>query len=351
MDDVYRRTVQRAALGMATGAMPLQQATDQAVRDFLVQGINCVQYRDGRQYPLLLVAVRAGLFHPNCRHTLTTWVEGVSERPKPMDKAKIEAVSRLEQKQRALERRVRQAKRLAAGLQDPEAAKKAKAQAGQAQAELRRFVAEHGDALRRDPWRERSRGEDQFTSGRKNGTINIRGDGMGVDIAIDRFTPCLFDTRTGDLVETFYSLASPNDLKGLKAQGWLFNWLGKDLKDSEIYKLTLKGDSEIQGLVAMESRSDAFAYHVSLAESAPHNRGNSKVFDGVGGHLFAIAAQKSMDAGYGGFIFFEAKNRELVNHYAEKFGAVWLGRPHEYSMIIDEEAAQNLLENYTLNGG
>ncbi|MEG0168288.1 MAG: phage minor capsid protein, partial [Ruthenibacterium sp.] len=29
--------------------------------------------RNGHQYPLLSVAVRGGLFHPNCRHTLTTW--------------------------------------------------------------------------------------------------------------------------------------------------------------------------------------------------------------------------------------------------------------------------------------
>ena len=52
--------------------------------------------RNGRSYLLLSVAVKAGLFHPNCRHTVGTWIEGVSRRPKPMDKAKIEAVSKLE---------------------------------------------------------------------------------------------------------------------------------------------------------------------------------------------------------------------------------------------------------------
>lgn len=71
----------------------------------------------------------------------------------------------------------------------------------------------------------------------------------------------------------------------------------------------------------------------------------------MGGHLFAIAAQKSTEAGYGGFIYFEAKNVELVRHYAEKFGAFLMGMPHQYSMILDEDAAQRLLENYTLNGG
>lgn len=237
MDDVYRRTVRGAALGMATGSMTMQKAVDLATKDFLAAGITCIRYRNGRrvniasyaemalrtaatratlqgeaaqreqlgidtvlvsqygacsdtclpwqglvyiddvfqaysgphtlggtygvsrngqQYPLLSVAVRAGLFHPNCRHTLTTWIEGMSKRPRPMDKAKIEAASRLEKKQRYLERRVREAKRQAEGLLDPDAAKQAKRLVRHRQSELKEFVDAHGDVLRRDPWRERN---------------------------------------------------------------------------------------------------------------------------------------------------------------------------------------------------
>lgn len=111
--------------------------------------------RNGRQYPLLSVAMQGGLFHPSCRHTLSTWVEGVSTRPRPMDKAKVEAAAQLEAKQRALERSVRKAKRQAAGLCDPAAAKAARARVRAAQKELRDFVADHGDVLRRNVWRER----------------------------------------------------------------------------------------------------------------------------------------------------------------------------------------------------
>ena len=111
--------------------------------------------RNGRQYPLLSVAMQGGLFHPNCRHTLSTWVEGVSTRPRPMDKAKVEAAAQLEAKQRALERSVRKAKRQAAGLCDPAAAKAACARVRAAQKKLRDFVADHGDVLRRNVWRER----------------------------------------------------------------------------------------------------------------------------------------------------------------------------------------------------
>lgn len=112
--------------------------------------------RNGRQYMLLSVAIKAGLFHPNCRHTITTWIEGVSTMPKPMDVKEIERINKLEKTQRALEREVRKAKRQAEGLTDPEAQKAAKAKVREAQAELREFVKKNGDVLRRDPWRERN---------------------------------------------------------------------------------------------------------------------------------------------------------------------------------------------------
>lgn len=112
--------------------------------------------RNGRSYLLLSVAVRAGLFHPNCRHTVGTWQEGISTRPKPMDKAKIEAAARLEAKQRRMEWKVRKDKRLVEGTQDPDRVKEYKADLRQDQKALRAFVAEHGDVLRRNPWRERN---------------------------------------------------------------------------------------------------------------------------------------------------------------------------------------------------
>lgn len=112
--------------------------------------------RNGRQYMLLSVAIKAGLFHPNCRHTITTWIEGVSTMPKPMDIKEIERINKLEKTQRALERKVRKAKRQAEGLTDPEAQKAANTKVREAQAELREFVKKNGDVLRRDPWRERN---------------------------------------------------------------------------------------------------------------------------------------------------------------------------------------------------
>lgn len=243
MNDVYRKTVLRTATAMVAGGMTLQQATDEATKDFLTQGINCVHYsngrhvniasyaemalrtcatramlmgeaklrermgidtvlvsqygacsdtclpwqgkvyiddvfqdyhgprggsfgisRNGRSYMFLSVAIKGGLFHPNCRHTISTWIEGVSTRLKPMPIKEIERVNKLEAKQRRLECDVRQAKREVEGLTDPQAIQEAKRRLRVHQTALRNFVNENSDVLRRDYWRER----DDKTSTREN---------------------------------------------------------------------------------------------------------------------------------------------------------------------------------------
>lgn len=173
-------------------------------------------------------------------------------------------------------------------------------------------------------------------------------DNMNVDIMLDEFTPCLREVSSGNLVDTEYSIAQKSELKGLKKQGWKFDWLSKDLDKAEVFKLTLRGDRAIQGLVAVSDFPRDSAVFVNIAESAPHNFGKNKVYEGVGGHLFAIAANESMKKGYGGFVFMDAKNEDLVRHYQEALGATFLGMPHPYRMFIDEESAQKLLQTYTM---
>lgn len=114
--------------------------------------------REGNWYPLLSVAVRAGLFHPNCRHTLSTWYEGVSTLPKPMDARQVRENAKLEAKQREMETEVRKWKRLAEGTQDPEKRKEYRQKVRESQKKLREFIASHSDVLRRDYWRESTHG-------------------------------------------------------------------------------------------------------------------------------------------------------------------------------------------------
>jgi hypothetical protein len=170
-----------------------------------------------------------------------------------------------------------------------------------------------------------------------------------IDIAIDRLTPCVVEVSTGKVLQTTFSLAKPDEICDLQSEGWNFDWANRELARCNIYKLQIKDDDVIQGLVATEFFRGAV--YISLAESAPHNQPRNKQYEGVGGHLFAIAVKLSIAVDCGGYVFFDAKNLELVEHYTEKFGANLLGaRIHEYRMEIEVDAAQKLIEKYTLEG-
>ena len=67
---------------------------------------------------------------------------------------------------------------------------------------------------------------------------------------------------------------------------------------------------------------------------------------GVGGHLFAIAIDKSIKWGYEGAVYGYAADEKLLFHYIETFNAEYLGILHKYQFIIDEKNAQKILEVY-----
>jgi hypothetical protein len=172
---------------------------------------------------------------------------------------------------------------------------------------------------------------------------------MKIDVLIDTLTPCLTETATGKIFQTTFSLASADEIKGLRKKGWNFDWTQDELKTTNIYKLLVEGDAAIQGLVSAEVVRGAVYVH--LVESAPHNLGKNKKFEGVGGHLFAIAIKLSYANGFGGYIFMDAKNMELVKHYHDMLGAELVNtRYHAYRVAVSEENAREIIDKYTLEG-
>lgn len=114
-----------------------------------------VKYR--RKYKLLSVAMKAGLLHPNCRHTLATWFEGISRLPKIYDEEEANKEYQAEQKQRTLENAIRKAKRQKAGATDKENKDKATKKVLALQKQLRQHLKAHPE-LKRNPYREKIHG-------------------------------------------------------------------------------------------------------------------------------------------------------------------------------------------------
>ena len=106
-------------------------------------------------FMLLSVAIRGGLFHPNCRHTMGQYIEGLTKIPQPISAEKIREQRELEEKQRAMERKIRALKRKVEGTQDEKKVKEYKRKLREEQGKLREFIKDHDDVLRRDYSREK----------------------------------------------------------------------------------------------------------------------------------------------------------------------------------------------------
>lgn len=108
-------------------------------------------------YPLLSKAMAAGLFHPHCRHNMTTFVPGVSRLPEPVDDAEALANYKAEQRQRYMERQIRRYKRREVGSVDPNNQAAAAVKVKEWQGKLRNHLKTN-EHLRRDPNREKIMG-------------------------------------------------------------------------------------------------------------------------------------------------------------------------------------------------
>lgn len=171
-----------------------------------------------------------------------------------------------------------------------------------------------------------------------------------INIWIDEIVPCLKDTVTGEMKETVvFKIESRSYLKQYTEQnGWQINWIELPA-DVEVYELALKDTKEIQDMVAVKNDVNSRAAFLHWACTAPQNNkhdfGKQK-YSGVGGHLFAIAADKSVQWGYEGAMHGFALNKELLEHYIETFNAEFLGMLHDYQFFINEINAKKLLEVY-----
>lgn len=107
-------------------------------------------------YPLLSTAMANGLFHPNCRHNMSTYIPGISSLPNPVNEVEASKNYDVEQDQRYMERQIRMYKRRATGSVDPANEAAAVAKVSEWQGKLRNHLKANPQ-LRRDRSREKIR--------------------------------------------------------------------------------------------------------------------------------------------------------------------------------------------------
>ena len=165
-----------------------------------------------------------------------------------------------------------------------------------------------------------------------------------INVIIDEFTPCLKDAKTGELVQTEVIRIKRKTFlrKYNRKTGWYINWASL-ITENEIYALVVEGSVDIQGLVAVAPDKNTNALYITWMCASPDNNkllSEDVKYFGVGGHLFAIAAQKSLEYGFGGFMYGFAANQNLLQHYVEVFNGEIIAMLHPYQFAIDEENAK-----------
>jgi hypothetical protein len=169
---------------------------------------------------------------------------------------------------------------------------------------------------------------------------------IGFDVEIDELTNSIKNLISGDSFPTDVSRITKVDLKNItKKNGWQFDWRF-ELKypERDVYKLTIVNNQTIiQGLISLEVKSDHVFMH--LVESAPFNKGKTKLYSGVPGNLVAFACKLSFQRGNEGNVAFISKS-QLIDHYTESLGAIHVGGR---LMIIDSAGALKLINRYFAN--
>jgi len=172
-----------------------------------------------------------------------------------------------------------------------------------------------------------------------------------IDVWIDDFTPCLKDNLTGEVVNTEVIRIRRKSFlsKFNRKNGWYLNW-GRIVEDYEVYALVLEGTVDIQGLVALQRNDELKAVYVAWMCTAPQNNpqmNDLPKYEGVGGHLFAIAGSESMKVGFGGAIYGYAANHKVLEHYMEKMRATHVGILHPFQFCVFEDEMQEIIKTYT----
>ena len=158
----------------------------------------------------------------------------------------------------------------------------------------------------------------------------------------------VFDLSCSQEVPAEILPATESDFRLTVQDCWQTSWMSKYLQAPFLQKYALKiaATGELVGLGAYRNMPEGFLVYIEYIESAPHSNptlSKNRKYRGIGAALLAYGVQLSIDSGYGGTIYLKAKTSEIREHYICDFGAIPFSHREPFLLLIDGEAARNLL--------
>lgn len=107
------------------------------------------------------------------------------------------------------------------------------------------------------------------------------------------------------------------DYKFITKKRYFFNW--KLEKGFDIYKLVIKGDADILGLISFEKIPSEWRIHIRLLTVSVENKGENKKFDKIAGNLISYVSKIALkEFGELACVSLTPKTA-IARHYIEKY--------------------------------
>ncbi len=127
----------------------------------------------------------------------------------------------------------------------------------------------------------------------------------------------IIETSTGEKHTVDILPVEVDEFKTLRKDRYFFDW--KIEKSQEVYKLRIKGSSDILGLVSIERIPQEWRIHIRLLTVSKENKGHEKKYDKVAGNLIAYVAKIAIrEFGELACVSLRPKSR-IAQHYIDKY--------------------------------
>jgi hypothetical protein len=127
----------------------------------------------------------------------------------------------------------------------------------------------------------------------------------------------IIDTSTGEKHSVDILPVEIDEFKTLRKDRYFFDW--KIEKNQEVFKLLIKGSSDILGLVSIERIPQEWRIHIRLLTVSKENKGNEKKYDKIAGNLIAFVAKIAIrEFGELACVSLRPKS-QIAQHYIEKY--------------------------------
>lgn len=150
----------------------------------------------------------------------------------------------------------------------------------------------------------------------------------------------IVEVLTGNICPIEVLPVTNTDFTSISKARYLFDW--KEEKKEEVYKLVLKGQKDILGLVSIERIPSEWRIHIRLLTVSVENKGKEKQFDKITGNLIAYVAKIALaDFGQMACVSLRPKS-SIAKHYMTKYNMNMTGM----TLSLEVPEIVNLINKY-----